>query len=140
MEAKKKIYDLLERTEKFSLRTRDFYLRLKKDLINREYIIQLIRSSGSVAANYVEANENPGNGDLKYRIKVCRKESKESKLRLKHVLTDSNGELENERLELIQEAFEPEQIFWCNFKKACAKRLEIRNDMRKPGSISVFSF
>jgi len=140
MEAKKKIYDLLERTEKFSLRTRDFYLRLKKDLINREYIIQLIRSSGSVAAFYIEANENPGNGDFKYRIKVCRKESKESKLWLKHVLTDSNGELENERLELIQEAFEPEQIFWCNFKKACAKRLEIRNDMRKPGSISVFSF
>ncbi|MCZ2458070.1 MAG: four helix bundle protein [Chitinophagales bacterium] len=140
MEAKKKIYDLLERTEKFSLRTRDFYLRLKKDLINRENIIQLIRSSGSVAAFYIEANENPGNGDFKYWIKVCRKESKESKLWLKHVLTDNNGELENERLELIQEAFEPKQIFWCNFKKACAKRLEIRNDMRKPGSISVFDF
>ncbi|OQY93850.1 MAG: hypothetical protein B6D37_10325 [Sphingobacteriales bacterium UTBCD1] len=121
MEAKKKIYDLLERTEKFSLRTRDFCLILKKDLINREYIIQLIRSSGSVAANYIEANENPGNGDLKYRIKVCGKESKESKLWLKHVLTDSNGELESERLELIQEAFEPEQIFGAILKKLVQK-------------------
>ena len=52
MEDGKKKYDLEERTEKFSLNTRDFCLLLKRDIINREYIIQLIRSSGSVAANY----------------------------------------------------------------------------------------
>ena len=83
----KKKYDLEGRSERFSIRIRDFCLRLKRDTINVEYIRQLVRSGASVAGNYLEANENLGEGDLKYRIKVCRKESKESKLWLKHVLT-----------------------------------------------------
>ena len=72
----KKKYDLEERTERFSIRIRDFCLLLKKDTINIEYIRQLVRSAASVAGNYLEANENIGEGDLKFRIKVCRKESK----------------------------------------------------------------
>ena len=76
-----------------------------------------MRSGASVAGNYLEANENLGEGDLKYRIKVCRKESKESKLWLKHVLTYENTLLENERKELIQEAFELENIFGAILKK-----------------------
>lgn len=87
-------YDLLERTESFSLNIRDFCLKQKQDIINREYIIQLIRSAGSVAANYIEANENLGDKDLKFRIKVCRKESKESQLWLKHILTNGNDDYE----------------------------------------------
>jgi four helix bundle protein len=122
MEEQKKIYDLLERTEKFSLRVRDFCLRLKKDVINIQYIRQLVRAAGSVAANYIEANENLGDGDLKYRIKVCRKESKESKLWLKHVLTNGDVAFEKERSELIQEAFELENIFGAILKKLIIKR------------------
>jgi four helix bundle protein len=121
MEEKKKVYDLLERTEKFSLRVRNFCLGLKKDIINKEYIVQLVRSAGSVAANYIEANENLGEGDLKYRIKICRKESKESKLWLNHVLTYADNIFEKERLELIQEAFELEQIFGAILKKLIQK-------------------
>ena len=121
MEEQKKIYDLLERTEKFSLRVRDFCLKLKKDTINIEYIRQLVRAAGSVAANYIEANENLGDGDLKYRIKVCRKESKESKLWLKHVLTNGDIALEKERSELIQEAFELESIFGSILRKLILK-------------------
>lgn len=113
----KKKYDLEERTEKFSLRTRDFCLRLKRDIINTEYVRQLVRAAGSVAGNYIEANENLGEGDLKYRIKVCRKESKESKLWLKHVLVYGVDELEKEKSELIQEAFELEQIFGAILRK-----------------------
>jgi len=99
----KKKYDLEERTEKFSVRVRDFCVRLKRDTINIQYIKQLVRSAGSVAANYIEANENLGDGDLKYRIKVCRKESKESRLWLKHVLTYGDAALDQERALLIQE-------------------------------------
>ncbi|MDP9229994.1 MAG: four helix bundle protein [Bacteroidota bacterium] len=118
---KDKIYDLLERTERFSLRVRDFCLKVKKDIINREYIVQLIRAAGSAAGNYIEANENLGDRDLKFRIKICRKESKESKLWLKHVLTYGDNDLEKERLELIQEAFELEQIFGAILKKLIQK-------------------
>lgn len=117
MEDGKKKYDLEERTEKFSLNTRDFCLLLKRDIINREYIIQLIRSSGSVAANYIEANENLGGKDLEMRIRICRKESKESKLWLKHILTYDVGNLEIKRKELMNEAFQLEQIFGAILRK-----------------------
>jgi four helix bundle protein len=64
----------------FSLRVRDFCVTLKKDVINIEYIRQLVRAAGSVSANYIEANESLGNEDKKMHIKICRKESKESRL------------------------------------------------------------
>jgi four helix bundle protein len=76
----KKNYDLEERTEKFSLRVRDFCVKLKKDVIDIEYIRQLIRAAGSVPSNYIEANESLGDQDKKMHIKICRKESKESRL------------------------------------------------------------
>ena len=117
MEEQKKKYDLEERTEKFSLQVRDFCIRLRRDIVNIEYIRQLVRAAGSVAGNYIEANENLGDGDLKYRIKVCRKESKEAKLWLKHVLTYDHLGLEKVRSDLIQEAFELENIFGAILKK-----------------------
>ncbi len=97
---KPKQYDLEQRTESFSLAIRDFCLSLKKDIINRE-LIQVVRSAGSVAENYIEANENLGRNDLKMRIKICRKDSKESRLWLKHVLTYEIADLETRRNILV---------------------------------------
>jgi four helix bundle protein len=113
----KKIYDLEERTEKFSLRVRDFCRALKKDIINIEYIKQVIRSAGSIAANYIEANENLGEKDLKMRIKICRKEAKETRLWLKHLSTGDNVELEEERIKLVQESTELMNIFGSILKR-----------------------
>jgi four helix bundle protein len=95
MEDEKK-YDLEQRTEKFSLRIRDFCVQLKKDVVNLEYIKQVVRSAGSIGANYIEANDNLGANDLKMRIRICRKESKESRYWLKHILTYENEMLEQE--------------------------------------------
>ncbi|MBI2619783.1 MAG: four helix bundle protein [Ignavibacteriales bacterium] len=53
----RKHYDLEERTEAFAKRVRDFVRKVPKDLANLEYCRQLIRASGSVGANYIEANE-----------------------------------------------------------------------------------
>ena len=122
MEQEKRKYDLLERTDRFSLSVRNFCLRLKRDIINREYIIQLVRAAGSVAGNYVEANENLGDGDLRFRIKVCRKESKESQLWLRHVLTYGDEQLDKEKLKLTQEALELELIFGAILKRLLIKR------------------
>jgi len=116
MEVNKK-YDLEERTEKFSMHVRDFCLKLKKDVINIEYIKQLVRSAGSIAANYLEANENLGEKDLKMRIKICRKESKESQLWLKHILIYEIEILNTERKILLQEASELEKIFGAILRK-----------------------
>jgi len=112
-----KKYDLEQRTETFSLAIRDFCLSLKRDIINREYIIQLVRSAGSIAANYIEANENLGKNDLKMRIKICRKEAKESRQWLKHVLKYEISELEIRRNVFIQETIELEKIFGAILKK-----------------------
>jgi four helix bundle protein len=116
-QSRNKVYDLEERTEKFSIAVRDFCLGLKRDIINREYIVQLIRSAGSIAANYLEANENLGEKDLRMKIKISRKESKESVLWLKHVLTYNEEHLETKRRELLQEAFELEHIFGAIIRK-----------------------
>ena len=121
MEEQKRKYDLEERTEKFSLRVRNFCLRLKRDIINAEYIRQLVRAAGSVAGNYIEANENPGDADLRFRVRVCRKESKESRLWLRHILTYNDPVLEKERLELIEEATELEKIFAAILRKLMEK-------------------
>jgi four helix bundle protein len=121
MENSTKKYDLEDRTERFSLAVRDFCLKLKKDVINIEYIRQLVRSAGSVAANYIEANENLGDADLKFRIKVCRKESKETKLWLNHVLVYGDSDLETERQRLLQEIFELQQIFGAILRKLLSK-------------------
>ena len=50
---------------------------------NYEDAKQVVRSSGSVAANYLEAQEGLSRKDFFYRIKVCRKEARESGLWLR---------------------------------------------------------
>lgn len=85
--------------------------RLPKTLSNIEYGKQLIRSSGSQAANYIEANEAESKKDFVHRIRICRKESKESGLWLRLSETGNDGELIKEQKNLIQEAVELRKIF-----------------------------
>lgn len=72
------IYDLEERTFQFAKNVRLFLKKLKQTPLNREDHIQLQKASGSVGANYIEANESLGKKDFSMRIKISRKESKES--------------------------------------------------------------
>lgn len=102
-----KQYDLEERTFQFARRVKDYVMKIQKTLSNIEYGKQLIRSSGSVAANYIEANESLSKKDYYLRVKICRKETKESRLWLR--LIDSSNYQERE--ELIGEANELMKIF-----------------------------
>lgn len=106
-----KHYDLEERTLKFSKRTRALIEDLPKSINNMEDIKQLLRSSGSVGANYIEANEALSKKDFIYRIKISRKEAKESRYWLSLLISDQNSETENECSILIQEATELMNIF-----------------------------
>lgn len=74
-----KQYDLEERTFQFAKNVRSFIKKLPKTSGNIEDSRQLIRSSGSMGANYIEANEALSKKDFTMRIKICRKESKETK-------------------------------------------------------------
>ncbi len=98
-----KQYDLEERTYQFAKRVREFIRKLPKSTTNYEDCSQLTRSSGSVGANYIEANESLSKKDFVMRIKISRKEAKESIFWLKLVNTDGKPDLEKERLILIDE-------------------------------------
>lgn len=97
-----KIYDLEERTFQFSLAIRSFVKRLPYNINNQEDGKQLIRSSGSVGANYIEANESLGDKDRLMKLKICRKEAKESKYWLLLLDTNEIKDLEIERNKLVQ--------------------------------------
>ena len=94
----------------FALAVRDFCGILKWDLINREYIKQLIRSSGSVGANYIEASDDLGKLDEKMKIKISRREAKETIFWLNLVLTYDVVQLEDERIRLIDECTQIKKI------------------------------
>ncbi len=111
-------YDLEERTFDFARRCRGFVKKLSKTSGNIEDGKQLIRASGSVGANYIEANEALSKKDFLMRIKICRKEAKESRMWLKLCDIGSNEDLEKERKDLIQEATELMNIFGSIIKKS----------------------
>ena len=106
-----KKYDLEERCLLFAKNVRVFIGKLPRTSSNIEDSKQLVRSSGSVGANYIEANESLGRKDFLMRIKICRKESKESAFWLKLVDTRGDQILEKERQVLIQESVELMMIF-----------------------------
>lgn len=70
--------DLGERTLEFAVEVRKFLKSLPQDRLIIDDARQLLRSSGSVGANYIEANESLSRKDFLYRIKICLKEAKES--------------------------------------------------------------
>ena len=104
-------FDLEERTCKLALNTRAFLKKIKNTVSNYEDSKQLVRSSGSVAANYIEANEALSKKDFIYRIKVCRKEAKESILFFRLIDTYVNSSPQKEKNDLINEATELMKIF-----------------------------
>lgn len=114
----RKPYDLEERTELFARDVRTFVKRLPRTLANSEDARQLIRSSGSVGANYIEANEALSRKDFVMRVKICRKEAKESAYWLRLVDTGDSAPLADECLARVQEATELLKIFSAILQKS----------------------
>lgn len=91
-------YDLEDRTLQFAKHVRKYIKALPKTIANREDVVQLIRSSGSVGANYIEA--------------------KKSRYWLRLIDTNSSAELDKERDKLIQEATELMNILGAIIRKS----------------------
>ena len=113
-----KKYDLEDRTFLFAKNVIEYLRTLSKGITHSEIGKQLVRSGGSVGANYIEANESLSKKDFVMRIKICRKEAKESAYWLKLVDTEDDTELERERHELAQEATELTNIFGSILRKS----------------------
>jgi four helix bundle protein len=105
--------ELEPRCLKYAIDVRDFCRTIKHDTINLVYIKQIIRSSSSIGANYIEANEKLGKQDLLMHLRISRKEAKETKYWMDLLITDDNV---NRNL-LKQEAEELRRIFSAIIKK-----------------------
>lgn len=104
-----KPYNLEVRTFLFAKECRLYIQKLPKTISNIEDGKQLVRSSGSIGANYIEANEKLGEKDLSFRLKIARKEAKESIYWLKLLQELSPDFISNSDL-LIYEAEELKKI------------------------------
>ncbi len=105
-----KPYDLEERTFQFAKAIRLFIKTLQKTAANIDDSKQLIRASGSVGANYREANESLGKKDFLMRIKISRKEAKESAYWLRLIHESNDLKNSNDAELLMQEAIELTKI------------------------------
>jgi len=108
-ESKTKKYDLEDRTLAFAKNVRILLRKMKKSIDNMDDMKQVARSSGSVGANYREANDALSKKDFLMRIKICRKEAKETVYWLD--ILSVQDELEKEKNNLRKEASELMKIF-----------------------------
>ena len=113
-----KKYNLEDRTLEFAKIVRAFVKKLPKTISNFEDIKQLVKASGSVGANYIEANEALSKKNFRMRIKTCRKESKESRYWLRLIDTKETSALEEERVYLVNESTELMNIFGSILRKS----------------------
>lgn len=107
MEGGAKRRDLEDRTFQFADLVQQFVKQLPRSVSNAEDVRQLVRASGSVAANWIEADEALSKKDFLMCVKICRKEAKESRLFLRLIdagvtknTADSRGSLAKEAREL----------------------------------------
>lgn len=116
-----KTYDLEKRTLEFARRVNKYVNNLSRTITNVEIGRQLARSGGSIGANYREANEHLGKKDFLFRIKISRKEAKESTYWLE--LSEPKEEYKEEKDYLLNEGIELMKIFGSIYRK-----LEIKKD------------
>ncbi|NQT49162.1 four helix bundle protein [Candidatus Kuenenbacteria bacterium] len=106
--SKNQLYD---RCLKFAQDVRALVRQLAKTIANIEDGKQLVRSSGSVGANYIEGWEAISSKDELHRLKICRKAAKESRHWLSLLyIPDTEKVLLASRKDLVQEALELTKI------------------------------
>ena len=110
-ETPNKIYDLEERTLQFAKKVALYCRKLPGTISNTEYSRQGIRASGSIGANYIEANEALSKKDFTMRMKISRKEAKETAYWLRLLIETNEEQFEKEGKALFQEAIELKKIF-----------------------------
>lgn len=118
MEKNNKQYDLEDRTKLFAKNVRSFVSVIPKTTANFEDSKQVIRSSGSIGANYIEANEALSKKDFLMRIKISRKEAKETAFWLDVINSGESDKVEEMRMNLLRESRELMMIFGSILRKS----------------------
>ena len=102
-------FDLEERTTEFARRVIRLCKSLPRNPINDRLVGQVTGSSGSIGANYREANDALGKKDFISRLKIARREAKETGHWL-ILLNEANPGNEREFQCLVGEADEYKKI------------------------------
>jgi len=113
-----KTYDLEDRSLEFARRCRSLVKQLPTTTANSEDGKQLVRASGSVGANYIEANEALSKKDFLHRLRISRKEAKESRYWLRLLDIGGDQALESQRAALVAESAELLSILSAIIQKA----------------------
>ena len=114
-----------ERTYQFALSVRKLVKSHKWPTEQRTDISQLLRSSGSVAANYVEANNPISSADFSHRLRIARKEASESRLWLRLIGETSDDDRKTVLRDLYREADALTRIFTSILYKLGDRRTNI---------------
>jgi len=120
---KNKMYDLEERTAKFSEELINQIKLIKITPINKSSISQIIRSATSVGANYCEANNASSKSDFRNKIYLCKKEINETKYWLR-ILSNTDPDFKDKARKIWQEAQELNMIFQAIVNKINSKKSE----------------
>ena len=107
----KKPFDLHLGTKSFAKKVRAFVKSLPVSIARSDDAKQLLRSSGSVGANFIEAGEGLSARDRLHKMKICRKESKESEYWLDLIEIPEIPGLDRVRKDLMDEAGQLTKIF-----------------------------
>jgi len=105
-----KVYDLEERTSKFSEMIIDIAKKTPKSITTIPIIDQLIRSGTSIGANYFEANGASSKKDFRNKIYICKKEARETQYWLR-LLAHTNNLVKDDCRVLWKEVGELTMIF-----------------------------
>ena len=105
-----KSYDLEDRTGRFGEAVVVFAKRIPVSLVTESLIPQLVRAGTSVGANYCEADNAGSKKEFRYRISICKRESRETKHWLR-MIAAAVPELKEEARRLWREAQELNLIF-----------------------------
>jgi four helix bundle protein len=102
--------ELEKRFYQFAMNVRNLCAIAGKEWINHEYIKQLLRSSASVGANYIEASDPLGKADENMKLKIARREAKESVFWLQLLFIHSDNPVHTERNRLVNESIQLTKI------------------------------
>ncbi|MCF7871191.1 MAG: four helix bundle protein [Candidatus Omnitrophica bacterium] len=102
-------FDLEKRTTEFGKAVIRMCKELTRNSMNDRLISQVVGSAGSVGANYREANDALGKKDFIQRMKIARREAKES-LHWLELISEANKSRESTIEPLIKEADELKSI------------------------------
>lgn len=103
-------FDLEERTAHFGENIIGLCKSIRQDSVSRSLVDQLVRSSTSIGANYMEANGASSKKDFRNKVHICKKEAQETKHWLR-MLSKAHPEQRDELRILWQEAHELTLIF-----------------------------